>query len=309
MTGLKIRHFTLIIILFMSVSGMFLYEYFRIKADKFYGIQDDLKLTSMVTVYGDKDSLKNRTIYALISAGATKIPPSKIWVSDDAGMLKWIDRKFKPLNNADDQNTVDAVIRDSIGVDNGLTQIEKSLMVSRFVISNFYDKKNEFKPSDYHNYVDLWKDIQAGIQPVSCYEFSVIYSLLANNIGIPTRVVFIYNPVISVSPVHTIAESYMADIGQWVAVDLQNGQAYAKDLSGSFLSAYKLAKTIINTDPDNPNIIVNNGYGENRDYYSAKNINNLFYLNRQKNYYSQKTGFRYSVYYPDNLYLMLPLDI
>jgi len=128
---------------------------------------------------------------------------------------------------------------------------QKIIKLSKFILDRIDDtrgvpERSWYKKSPYERFQMVWNKQLSGIW---CTQFRLVYNLLANEAGIPTRIV---RSQIARGPKtnrvkegkgairHNFSESYIIETGQWAHVDLSEKIILPRDADGSFINTIGL---------------------------------------------------------------------
>ena len=121
--------------------------------------------------------------------------------------------------------------------------------LSKFILDRLDDTRGTpddswYEETEFDQFQQVWNKELSGIH---CTQFRHVFASLANEAGIPTRVV---HSGVTVGPDtrfrdwsvsgHTFSESYIAETGDWAIVDLHTGFILIRDADGRFLNTIDL---------------------------------------------------------------------
>ncbi len=95
------------------------------------------------------------------------------------------------------------------------------------------------------NGLDQYAAATRGRSNVYCANYSEIFAYFANVAGLPTRLVDVRGRYDGISlGAHTFNEVFIADLDQWIYIDLQLKTAGIRDASGHYLSAMEVIRRL-----------------------------------------------------------------
>lgn len=95
------------------------------------------------------------------------------------------------------------------------------------------------------NGIDQYTEALEGRSKVYCANHAEIFAYFANVAGLPTRLIDVRGAFDDISlGAHTFNEVYVADLNQWIYIDLQTKTVGIRDASGQYLSAAELIRRL-----------------------------------------------------------------
>lgn len=133
---------------------------------------------------------------------------------------------------------------------------QKIIKLSKFILDRIDDtrgvpERSWYKKSPYERFQMVWNKQLSGTW---CTQFRHVYTLLANEAGIPTRIV---RSAVAQGPKtnrvkegegvsrHNFSESYIIETGQWAHVDLNQKIILPRDADGSFMNTIDLYEILM----------------------------------------------------------------
>jgi lipopolysaccharide/colanic/teichoic acid biosynthesis glycosyltransferase len=142
----------------------------------------------------------------------------------------WVPRRYVSLNSDQKQTIADWYTKKNIDLTEKPSQLFAD--IGRSVYQDL-DPLRGTPDNNYPHVFGMWSRTQDQTTQVWCEQFAQTYALLANEAGIPTRIIHLLNRTDEYNTAyhHTVAESYISDYRQWVMVDLTFGQVEYKQHS------------------------------------------------------------------------------
>lgn len=145
--------------------------------------------------------------------------------------------------------------------------------------------------------LEQYIEATSGRAEVYCANQAEIFAYFANAAGVPTRLVDVGGVFEGFSIAeHAFAESFVAELGGWVYVDLQLNIAYVTDLRGKPLNGIDiLIRHATNSDSDLYAYVIENGTVVKRSYSTVEEMSRIFIPPEATLMYLWGTQDRYSL--------------
>lgn len=128
---------------------------------------------------------------------------------------------------------------------------QKIIKLSKFILDRLDDtrgvpERSWYQKGKYEQFQMVWNKQLSGI---FCTQFRLVYTRLANEAGIPTRVIHSRVAILPRSNkwierkgvgTHNFSESYIIESGQWAHVDLNEKIILMRDTDGNFINTVDL---------------------------------------------------------------------
>jgi hypothetical protein len=179
-------------------------------------------------INGRNNVSKVGLMYSNTPIGKTDLFPFNHW-----------QQKF-PLASPDDSIIANHLLLDSIKIlenDNDLTRVEK---IASYILTTLERHRGiPIDSMDKMSPIQQFQCARSGMSKVWCWNFSQIFSFLANRAGIVTRSVDLggnIEGVVEPEPIHSFNEVFIEELNQWVFIDLSSKAIFVKSSSGKFLN-------------------------------------------------------------------------